>query len=33
VAPKWLVLEQQVQSDTAPSFDIAWQVMTTAALR
>ena len=33
VASRWVVLEQQMQSETAPSFDVAWQVMQTAALR
>jgi hypothetical protein len=33
VASKWLVLEQQVQSETAPSFDLAWHVMQTAVVR
>jgi hypothetical protein len=32
MASKWLVLEQRVQSETAPSFDVAWQVMQTAEL-
>jgi hypothetical protein len=32
VASKWLVLEQRVQSETPPSFDVAWQVMQTAEL-
>lgn len=32
-ASRWLVLEQHVQSESAPSFDVAWQVMQTAALR
>lgn len=33
LASRWVVLEQQVQSEAAPNFDVAWQVMTTAALR
>jgi hypothetical protein len=33
VASKWLVLEQHMQSEAAPSFEVAWHVMATATLR
>ena len=33
VATRWVVLEQHVQSERAQSFDVAWRVMQTAALR
>jgi hypothetical protein len=33
VASRWVVLEQHVQAEGAPSFDVAWQVMSTAELR
>jgi hypothetical protein len=32
VASKWVVLEQHLQTEGTPSFDLAWLVMETAAL-
>jgi len=32
VASKWVVLEQHLQTEATPSFDLAWLVMETAAL-
>jgi hypothetical protein len=33
VASRWVVPEQHVQAEGAPSFDVAWELMSTVELR